>query len=264
MVLAGIAAGAAIVSGLRSSGGGVDPAQGANRTNWNCKGGNASKSLNLQLNFRILDPGAAGTGDAGWDIRHSDAMDESPDRPAHGDPATWLLLVYRIPSEPTRLRAGVWRKLKGLGAIYIQSSAAALPASPHSERTLRALRAEITEMGGTATLFSANTLAGQDQLVESFNAARDDEYEEIIDKCHDFLFQVRKEYDANHFTYAELEENEVDLVKLKGWLDRIRTRDVLGAHNVEATTEAVQQCEHVLEEYAARVYSEEGEEPSPL
>ena len=46
----------------------------------------------------------------------------------------WLLLVYRIPSEPTRLRAGVWRKIKGLGAIYVQNSAAALPASPAGER----------------------------------------------------------------------------------------------------------------------------------
>jgi hypothetical protein len=180
------------------------------------------------------------------------------------DPAHWLLLVYRIPTEPTRLRAGVWRKLKGLGAIYIQNSAAALPASPHSERALRALRAEITEMGGTATLFNAATLAGQEQLVATFNAARDDEYDEIIDKCKDFLHQVRKEYEANHFTYAELEENEVDLVKLKGWLERIRARDVLGARQLEQTTDAVHGCEQVLEEYAARVYAEEGEEPSPL
>jgi hypothetical protein len=181
-----------------------------------------------------------------------------------GEPVPWLLLVYRIPSEPTRLRAGVWRKLKGLGAIYIQSSAAALPASPHGERALRSLRAEISEMGGMATLFSATTLAGHEQLATSFNSARDDEYEEILDKCRDFLHQVRKEYDANHFTYAELEENEVDLVKLKGWLDRIRARDVLGALKVDETTEAVRRCEHVLEEYAARVYAEEGEEPSPL
>jgi hypothetical protein len=172
--------------------------------------------------------------------------------------------VYRIPTEPTRLRAGVWRKLKGLGAIYIQNSAAALPASPHSERALRALRAEITEMGGTATLFSAASLAGQEQLVSSFNAARDDEYAEIIDKCEDFLGQVRKEYEANHFTYAELEENEVDLVKLRGWFERIRARDVLGAGQVAITLEALKGCEHVLEEYAARVYAEEGEEPSPL
>jgi hypothetical protein len=198
-------------------------------------------------------------------FRHSDAVSESSEEPTTTfDQNHWLLLIYRIPTEPTRLRAGVWRKLKGIGAIYLQNSVVALPFAPHSERALRTLRAEIDEMGGKATLFSSTTLAGQDQLVEVFNSARDDEYEEIIDKCDDFLQQVRKEYEANHFTYAELEENEVDLVKLKGWLEKIRARDVLGASRLDATVAAVERCDHVLEEYAARVYTEEGEEPSPL
>jgi len=39
----------------------------------------------------------------------------------------WLLLVYRVPPEPSRLRSAVWRRLKSLGAIYLQNSAAALP-----------------------------------------------------------------------------------------------------------------------------------------
>ncbi len=187
-----------------------------------------------------------------------------PDEPTtEPRPLRWLLLVYRVPSEPTRLRAGVWRKLKGLGAIYIQSSAAALPASPAAERALRALRAEISDLGGTAYLFDAALLAGADQLRESFNAARDDEYEEIVDRCTDFQYQIRKEYDADHFTYAELEENEVDLVKLRGWLDRIRERDVMGAVKQVEAIEAVDRCEQALEEYAARVYAEEGEEPRP-
>jgi hypothetical protein len=176
-------------------------------------------------------------------------------------PTPWLLLIYRIPSEPTRLRAGVWRKIKGLGAIYVQNSAAALPASPAAERAFRALRAEIGELGGVAYVFSTSVLAGQQQLIEAFNAARDDEYEEIVDRCDDFLQQVRKEYDANHFTYAELEENDEDLTKLKRWLDKVRDRDVLGAKRIEDAVAALARCEQVLEEYAARVYAEEGEAP---
>ncbi len=35
---------------------------------------------------------------------------------------SWLLFIYKIPSEPSRLRATVWRRLKGLGAIYLQNS----------------------------------------------------------------------------------------------------------------------------------------------
>jgi CRISPR/Cas system-associated endoribonuclease Cas2 len=175
----------------------------------------------------------------------------------------WLLLVYRIPTEPTRLRAGVWRKIKGLGAVYVQNSVAALPASPATERALRALRAEIDELGGTAFLLDGAVLAGHGHLSELFNAARNDEYLEIVDRCEDFLRQIRKEYDAAHFTYAELEENDVDLAKLRGWLERIRGRDVLAASGRGAAEEALTHCEQALEDYAARVYAEEGEGPRP-
>jgi hypothetical protein len=84
-------------------------------------------------------------------------------------------------------------------------------------------------MGGTAALLSCTVLAGESDVRAAFQAARDDEYEEIVDRCEDFLAQVKKEYVADHFTYAELEENEVDLVKLRNWFARVRQRDVFGA-----------------------------------
>lgn len=171
----------------------------------------------------------------------------------------WFLLVYRVPSEPTRLRATVWRRLKSLGAIYLQNSAAALPASTAAERALRKLRAEILDMSGTATLLSCSVLAGEAEIKAAFQAARDDEYAEIVDKCDDFQGQVRKEYVANHFTYAELEENEVDLVKLKNWFAKVMDRDVFGASGRAAAEQALAGCEVTLEEYAARVYAEEAE-----
>ncbi len=141
----------------------------------------------------------------------------------------WLVLIYRVPSEPSRLRSAVWRRLKSLGAIYLQNSAAALPASPSAERALRKLRSQILEMEGTAALLACQVLAGDAEVRAAFQAARDDEYEEIVDRCEDFLAQVRKEYVANHFTYAELEENEVNLVKLRNWFARVRQRDAFSA-----------------------------------
>jgi len=170
-----------------------------------------------------------------------------------------LLLVYRIPSEPTRLRSAVWRRLKGLGAIYLQNSAAALPASTSAERALRRLRHEILEMSGSAVLLSCSVLQGEAEIRAAFEAARDDEYEEIVDKCQDFLAQVKKEYAENHFTYAELEENEVDLVKLRNWLAKVEERDVFGSPGRAAAVEALAKCAEALESYAARVYAEEPE-----
>ena len=190
-------------------------------------------------------------------MRVTDRM-EMADADGDGDTG-WLVLIYRVPPEPTRLRSTVWRRIKSLGAIYLQNSVAALPASPVAERSLRKLRREILDMSGTAVLLSATVLAGEAEVHNAFQAARNDEYEEIVDKCEDFLGQVQKEYDENHFTYAELEENEVDLLKLRNWFAKVVERDAFGADGRAATERALEACEQVLEAYAARVYAEEGE-----
>ena len=175
------------------------------------------------------------------------------------DSPGWLLLIYRVPPEPTRLRSTVWRRIKSLGAIYLQNSAAALPASAATERALRKLRREIIEMSGTAVLLSCRVLAGEPDVLSAFQAARNDEYEEIVDRCEDFLQQVKKEYTDSHFTYAELEENEVDLVKLRNWFAKVAERDVFGADGRQAAEKALEECAQSLEAYAARVYAEEAE-----
>jgi hypothetical protein len=171
----------------------------------------------------------------------------------------WLLLVYRIPSDPTRLRAAVWRRLKSLGAVYLQNSAAALPASDSAERALRRLRREILEMDGSAMLLTCSALVDGQDIVALFQTARDSEYEEILDKCRDFHAGLEKEYVANHFTYGELEENEVELVKLRNWFAKVRARDVYAAPQRDAALQALDACETALETYAARVYAEQDE-----
>jgi hypothetical protein len=171
----------------------------------------------------------------------------------------WLLLVYRVPSEPTRLRATVWRRLKALGAVYLQNSAAALPAGKTAEHALRRLRREILEMKGTAVLLSCSALVGERDVRALFEAARDSEYEEILDKCQDFHAGLEKEYAAEHFTYGELEENQVELVKLRNWFAKVQSRDVFGAPGKAGALEALDGCEQALEAYAERVYVEDAD-----
>lgn len=183
----------------------------------------------------------------------SAAASEGSDRP-------WLVLVYRIPSEPSRLRAAVWRRLKALGAVYLQNSAATLPFSASSERALRKLQREILQMEGTAVLLHSHVLAGEQNIMNIFQAARTDEYEEIIDRCGGFIAEVEKEYAKSHFTYAELEENEVDHVKLVNWLKKVTERDQFGAPGRAEAEEWLAKCERALEDYAARVYAEESED----
>jgi len=183
----------------------------------------------------------------------------APDLPADQERSAqpWLLLVYRVPPEPSRFRATVWRRIKRLGAIYLRSSAAALPKSASAEMAMRKLRGEIIDMSGSAVLLSCEVLAGESDIRDAFQSARNDEYGEIVDKCADFVASIDKEYTDDHFSYAELEENEVDLVKLRKWLRRVRDRDVFGAEGLQPAVSALAECEKKLDAYAARVYAHE-------
>ncbi len=62
----------------------------------------------------------------------------------------WLILIYKIPPEPTRYRASIWRTLTVAGAIYLQNGVAALPAAVGTERVMRGIAHEIAGMQGTA------------------------------------------------------------------------------------------------------------------
>lgn len=170
----------------------------------------------------------------------------------------WLALIYKVPAEPARIRAMVWRRLRSLGAVYLQDGIAALPASASAERALRALQREIASLNGTGYLLVSDVLAGQGEICAVYNRARDEEYGEILGRCADFEAEIARELAAAHLSYAELEENDEDLVKLKSWLAKVQARDVLGAEGASKAAEAVVRCEAVLEAFSAAVYEAEG------
>jgi hypothetical protein len=166
----------------------------------------------------------------------------------------WFVLVYKLPSEPTRYRASVWRKLRTAGAVYLQNGVAALPADPQTERLMRGVVQEIREYDGTAHLVRGERVGDDAPLVEAFNAARDDEYREVLDRCHDFHAELEKEREVGKFTFAELEENEEDRAKLETWLEKIRARDRFGAPLAQEAEEAIRDCRDDLYSFAEAVY----------
>ena len=96
---------------------------------------------------------------------------------------TWLLLIYKVPNEPSARRVYVWRKLKGMGAILLQDSAWVLPATSRTREKMQWLATEIRDMeGGVATLWEAHEVfTGQaTDLVQQFTAQVDTAYNELL------------------------------------------------------------------------------------
>jgi hypothetical protein len=166
----------------------------------------------------------------------------------------WFVLVYKLPSEPTRYRASVWRKLRAAGAFYLQKGVAALPADPGSERVMRGVVQEVRESEGSAYLVHGPLVGDDAALVAAFNAARDEEYREVLERCRDFHVELEKEREAGKFTFAELEENEEDLAKLEAWLGKISERDRFGAPLAAEAERAISGCREDLDAFAASVY----------
>lgn len=169
----------------------------------------------------------------------------------------WFSLIYKIPSEPTRYRASVWRKVKASGAVYLQNSVCVLPVNRKTERQFRQIRHEIESYGGEGYLSKGTFLGSDQQIIEMFNRARDEEYEEIIDRCEDFFKEIDKEISMKHFTYAELEENEEDFEKLKKWFEKVKERDFFGAALAARAEEILNQCQERLDEFGNHVFSSE-------
>ena len=96
-------------------------------------------------------------------------------RPPRGDTVAaagaqaWLLLTYKVPAEPAKRRIALWRKLKALGAVYLQSGVCVLPHVDSHVRRLKLLQNEITTMDGDAVLLET---VGFDRVQEQKVIAR--------------------------------------------------------------------------------------------
>lgn len=178
----------------------------------------------------------------------------------------WLLLTYKVPPEPAARRIALWRKLKAMGAVYLQNGVCLLPKTDDHLRRLKVVENEIEEAKGEAVLLETVGLdrTQEQKVVGRFTADRDEAYREFLGKCADFEAEIERETAANHFTYAELEENDEDLEKLKGWLAKIRKLDFYNAPlSAEADTR-FQHCVLLLEGYAQRVFdAHEENRPAP-
>jgi DNA-binding transcriptional regulator PaaX len=172
------------------------------------------------------------------------------------DTYRWLLLTYKVPAEPASKRVALWRRLKGMGAVYLQNGVCLLPKTDDHVRRLKMLENDITEMGGDAVILEtvAHDRGQEEKVVARFKADRDDAYREFIDKCDDFETEIAKETTVQHFTYNELEENDVELKKLQGWLEKIKKLDFYGGGLAAEAAERLKGCESLLDGYAQRVF----------
>jgi hypothetical protein len=172
----------------------------------------------------------------------------------------WVLLIYTVPAEPSRKRAAIWRELKKVGAPYLRDGVCILPERPSTVEAIRTIAERVEEFGGEATLVQDARLdaAREQPLIEQFRSLRATEYADVVREAEHLLEHVARETEHREFTYAELEELEADLGKLRRWADQIQARDYFGSGLPETLTAVFERCEQALGAFLDRAAAEEG------
>lgn len=168
----------------------------------------------------------------------------------------WILITYRLPADSSRARVAVWREVRRSGALHVQPSVVAYPASDGFRDAVEAFRAQVERVGGETLTVAAQPLDARDaeRLTGAWNQARDEEYHELAGKCRAFLEEIDHEFAIAKFSAAELEEEEAELDKLERWRRRIALRDLHGAAGASAADTALTAARDALERYTQAVF----------
>lgn len=166
----------------------------------------------------------------------------------------WLLIIPRVPAEPSRHRVAVWRELRRVGAVPAASGAWTIPDLPAFTESLSVVRSLAEAGGGSVAVLTAGSYGDDDIAVlrEAFTAARADEWSEFIADCEKFDAEIDREVEKQKFTFGELEEEEQSLERLRRWHRDLLRRNI---SEMEAAAEAARRLETATGKLAA--YSEQ-------
>lgn len=159
------------------------------------------------------------------------------------------------------LRVAIWRKLRSLGALYLHQSVCVLPARPDVQRDVRRLVDRVRANGGSARVLriAFDNADEEAQIISELQAARDDEYGEVLERVPAFLEELSSERDRDRATYEEVEESEADLERFRAWLAKIDRRDYFGASRRAEAHAAVQRCARALEAFESEAFARDAQ-----
>ena len=171
----------------------------------------------------------------------------------------WLLFCPQLPATPSSPRVMVWRRMRSAGSLGLDNGLWIMPYNASSEKFIQEMKSYIESQGGTSKTFIANALDGvtETEIIERFRQDRAEEYAELKEQCLDFLAEIEKEIGRKNFSFAEYEENEQDLDKLRAWLAKVKQRDFIGGEQATEAAAWLEKCQQALQEFATEVFKHE-------
>ncbi|GAA3278243.1 hypothetical protein AAU01_08420 [Paenarthrobacter aurescens] len=145
--------------------------------------------------------------------------------------------------------------MRRIGAVPLSPGTWLLPAHPAFDEGLARAEALVAKGDGSWTLVDAAPRDhGPAAFRSAYEAARLEEWQEFTADCGKFEQEIAKEISREKFTFAELEEEEQSLERLRRWYRELKTRDVLRLPQAGDAAEHLARCVDALESYASLVY----------
>ena len=177
----------------------------------------------------------------------------------------WLVFVYRVPPEPSNNRVSVWRELKRIGALYLQQCVCVVPNRADLRESVAAIRERTAKLGGSSNLFEVSTIAADEELslTSGFRDLTAKQYAEIVEECEvKFVKEIEFERFRQNYTFAEAEEIEQDLDKIRRWYARVQERDWFSADGRAEVERWIAHCEELLDGFYAEVHARQAAQSS--
>ncbi len=128
----------------------------------------------------------------------------------------WALLVYKLPSLPSRLRLSVWRRLQALGCIYLQDGVCVLPRRDDLFENLQYVAVQISEGGGVFHLLTSKGSAEEsEKLIERFRILADERLRTALTRLRELELKLSDIGQISDFERAEDELKKERVAFLK-------------------------------------------------
>src|ERR1041385_2324052 len=170
--------------------------------------------------------------------------------------ASWLLLVFTLPTAKASARVGVWRKLQRYGALALPASGYVLPNNAMNQERFEWLATSIRSSKGNAAVAQVRSFdqLRHEQIEQMFNEARTREYQELERELKELSRSKNPEKIDGSLVRLNRRLQQITELDFFGCPIRARIEEALRQLETGGRTTKDRPAKHTVKDYRGRTW----------